>query len=169
MKNPYGIRAVHHILRYIKTSLGLGLFYFASHQSGLSCFTDADYVGSQTDRCSTTGLSTFYENHLISWKNKKQTVVSRSFAEPEYRAMTQGTYEILWLRSICNELGFMKTDSSQLFCDNKSAIMLVSDSVLHERSKYIEVDIHFIREKGLVWHYNSIIRTFIRTDYRCIH
>jgi hypothetical protein len=46
--------------------------------------------------------------------------------------MAQGTCEILWLRSICNELGFMETDSSQLFCDNKSAIMLASDSVLHE-------------------------------------
>ena len=42
----------------------------------------------------------------------------------------------------------METDSSQLFCDNKSAIMLASDSVLHERSQHIEVDIHFIREKA---------------------
>ena len=41
----------------------------------------------------------------------------------------------------------MEIDSSQLFCDNKSAIMLASDSVLHERSKHIKVDIHFIREK----------------------
>uniref|UniRef100_A0A2N9IGT2 Integrase catalytic domain-containing protein n=1 Tax=Fagus sylvatica TaxID=28930 RepID=A0A2N9IGT2_FAGSY len=138
---------VYHILRYVKTSPGLGLFYSAGHQSGLSCFTDADYAGSQTDRRSTTGLSTFYGNHLISWKSKKQAVVSRSSAEAEYRAMAQGTCEILWLRSICNELGFMETDSSQLFCDNKSAIMLASDSVLHERSKHIEVDIHFIREK----------------------
>uniref|UniRef100_A0A2N9IL56 Integrase catalytic domain-containing protein n=1 Tax=Fagus sylvatica TaxID=28930 RepID=A0A2N9IL56_FAGSY len=129
------------------TSPGLGLFYSASHQSGLSCFTDADYAGSQTDRRSTTGLSTFYGNHLISWKSKKQAVVSRSSAEAEYRAMAQGTCEILWLRSILNELGFTEKDSSQLFCDNKSAIMLASDSVLHERSKHIEVDIHFIREK----------------------
>ena len=58
--------AVYHILRYLKTSLGLGLFYSVGHQPGLSCFTDADYAGSQTDRRSTTGLSTFYGNHLIS-------------------------------------------------------------------------------------------------------
>jgi hypothetical protein len=139
--------AVHHILRYVKTSPGLGLFYSAGHQSRLSCFTDADYAGSQTDRRSTTGLNTFYGNYLISWKSMKQAVVSRSSVEAEYRAMAQGTCEILWLRSICNELGFMEIDSSQLFCDNKSAIMFASDSVLHERSKHIEVDIHFIREK----------------------
>jgi hypothetical protein len=139
--------AVHHILRYLKTSPGLGLFYSVGPQSGLSCFTDADYAGFQTDRRSTTKLSTFYGNHLISWKSKKQTVVSRSSTEAEYRAMAQGTCEILWLRSICNELGFMETDSSQLFCDNKSVNMLASDSVLHEWSKHIKVDIHFIREK----------------------
>ena len=61
--------------------------------------------------------------------------------------MAQGTCEILWLRSILNELSFTEKDSSQLFCDNKSAIILASDSVLHERSKHIEVDIHFIQEK----------------------
>jgi hypothetical protein len=136
--------AVYHILRYLKTSPGLGLFYSVGHQPRQSCFTDADYAGSQTDRRSTTGLRTFYGNHLVSWKSNKQVVVSRSSAEAEYHAMAQGTCEILWLQSIFNELGFIEKDSSQLFCDNKSAIMLASDSVLHERSKHIEVDIHFI-------------------------
>jgi len=87
--------AVHHILRYLKTSLGLGLFFTADPQSGLSCFTDADYAGSRTDRRSTSGICTFYGDHLISRKSKKQAVVSRSSAEAEYRAMAQGTCEIL--------------------------------------------------------------------------
>ena len=150
--------AVHHILRYLKRSPNHGLFDPIGHQSGLSCFTDADYAGSQTDRRSTTGLNTFYGNHLISWRSKKQAVVLRSSAEAEYRAMAQGTCEILWIRSILNELGFTEKGSSQLFCDNKSAIMLVSDSVLHERSKHIEVDIHFIQEKV---QYGIIIPSFV--------
>ena len=58
--------AIYHILRCLKTGPGLDLFYSTGHQSGLSCFTDADYVGSQTDRRSTTGLNTFNGNHLIS-------------------------------------------------------------------------------------------------------
>ena len=124
--------AVHHILRYLKRSPDLGLFYPAGHQSGLSCFTDADYAGSQTDRRSTTGLSTFFGNHLISWRSKKQAIVSRSSAKAKYRAMAQGTCEILWIRSILNEFGFTEKGSSQLFCDNKSAIMFASDSILHE-------------------------------------
>ncbi|GFS34572.1 hypothetical protein Acr_00g0034750 [Actinidia rufa] len=74
--------------------------------------------GSKSDKRSTSGFCTFHGSHLISWKSKKQAVVSRSSAEAEYRAMAQGT-----------------------------TIMLSSDSVLHERTKHIEVDIHFIREK----------------------
>ncbi|GFZ18481.1 transmembrane Fragile-X-F-associated protein [Actinidia rufa] len=94
---------------------GLGLFYTAKTQDGLSCFTGADYAGSKSDRRSTFGLCTFYGSHLLSWKNKKQVVVSRSSTEAEYRAM--------------------------------SAIMLASDSVHHERTKHIEVDVHSIIEK----------------------
>ncbi|GFS31444.1 hypothetical protein Acr_00g0017370 [Actinidia rufa] len=58
-----------------------------------------------------------------------------------------GTSKIIWLRSLLTELGFSVTDSSYLFCDNKTAIILSSDSFLHERTKHIEVDIHFIRKK----------------------
>ncbi|GFZ21735.1 hypothetical protein Acr_29g0008970 [Actinidia rufa] len=113
---------VYHILRYLKSCPGRGLFYKSGVPSGLSYFTDANYVRSKSDRCSTSDFS-------------------------EYRAMAQGTSEIIWLRSLLTELGFSVTDLSYLFCDNKSAIMLSSDSVLHERTKHIEVDIHFIRKK----------------------
>ena len=84
---------------------------------------------------------------LYPWKSKKQAVASRSSAEAKYRAMAKGTCELLWLRSLLDELGFPVKDSSTLFCDNKSATTLSSDSVLHERTKHIEVDIHFFREK----------------------
>ena len=74
-------------------------------------------------------------------------MVSCSSTDAEYRAMAQGTYELLWLHSLLNELGLPIKDSSTLFYDNKLAIMLSSDSVLHKRTNHIEVDIHFIREK----------------------
>ncbi|GFY88928.1 hypothetical protein Acr_06g0008680 [Actinidia rufa] len=60
--------AVHHILRCLKTCPGLGLFYTTKAQDGVSCFTDADYAGSKSDRRSTSGPCTFYGNHLLSWK-----------------------------------------------------------------------------------------------------
>ena len=73
--------------------------------------------------------------------------MSRSSAEAKYRAMAQGTCELLWLRLFMTELVFPMTAPSTLFCHNKSIIMLAFDSVLHERMKHIEVDVYFIREK----------------------
>ena len=95
--------AVHHILRYLKMCPELGLFYTVGAQYGVSCFTDADYARSKDDRRSSFGFYTFYGNHLLSWKSKKQVVVSRSSVEAEYRAMTQGTYELMWLYSLLSE------------------------------------------------------------------
>ncbi|GMP91457.1 hypothetical protein CsSME_00042152 [Camellia sinensis var. sinensis] len=138
---------VYHILWYLKTSPNLGLFFTANPQSGLSCFTDADYARSRTDTRSTSSFCTFYGDHFISWKSKKQVVVSKSSAKDKYRAMAQDTFEVLWLHSILAKLGFVEDASSPLFRDNKSAIMLLTDLILHERTKHIEVDIHFIQEK----------------------
>ena len=76
----FHLYAVYHILRYLKTCPGLGLFFKVGTQSGLFCFTDADYVGSKSDRRSTSSFCTFRGDHLISWKSKKQAVVSRSSA-----------------------------------------------------------------------------------------
>ena len=90
---------VYHILWYLKTCSGLGLFYKSGVQSALSCFTDADYVGSKSDRQFTSGFCTFCGSHLIYKKSKKQAIISRSFAEAENRVMAQGTSELLWIRS----------------------------------------------------------------------
>ena len=93
------------------------------------------------------GFCAFRGTHLISWKSKKQAVVSRSSAEAEYRVLALGTCEITWLRSILGELGFPVTSPSILYCDNRSAIQLTSESVLHERTKNVEIDVHFLWEK----------------------
>ena len=74
--------------------------------------------------------------------------------------MAQGTCELLWLRSFLQKLGFPETKPSILFCDNKSAIMLASDSVIYECTKHIEVDVHFLREKV---HFEIISLCFMRS------
>ena len=73
--------------------------------------------------------------------------MSCSSAEVEYRAMAQGTCELLWLRSFITDLDFSMTTPSTLFYDNKSAIMLAFDSILHKRAKRIEVDVHFMESR----------------------
>ncbi|KAK2985083.1 hypothetical protein RJ640_022961 [Escallonia rubra] len=74
---------------------GLGLLYSNHGHSCIECFSDADWVGSKLDRKSTTGYCVFVGGNLVSWKSKKQSVVSRSSAESEYRAMAQSTCEVV--------------------------------------------------------------------------
>ncbi|CAM8940683.1 unnamed protein product [Rhodiola kirilowii] len=83
--------ALEQILCYLKGAPGKGILYSNHGHTRIECFTDADYGGSKIDRRSTTGYCVFFEGNLVSWKSKKQNVVSRSSAESEYRAMAQGT------------------------------------------------------------------------------
>ena len=85
----------------------------------------------------------------MSWKSKKQNVVARSSAESEYRAMATVTCELVWLKQSLGELKFGKIDQMELVCDNQAALHIASNPVFHERTKHIEIDYHFVREKIL--------------------
>ena len=142
--------AVIRILRYIKSTPGQGVLYenrgHTTHTQVIG-YTDADWAGSSTYRRSTSGYCVFIGGNLISWKSKKQHVVARSSAEAEYRAMALATCELIWLRHLLQELRFGKDEQMKLICDNQAALHIASNPVFHERTKHIEVDCHFIREK----------------------
>ena len=84
---------------------------------------------------------------MILWKSKKQSVVSRSSAESECRAMAQFVCEIMWTRQLLMEVGIETSIPAKLWCDNQAAIHIASNLVFHERTKHIEIDCHFVREK----------------------
>nr|CAN80924.1 hypothetical protein VITISV_003442 [Vitis vinifera] len=141
------VNVVIRILRYIKSTPGQGVLYENRGHIQVVGYTDADWAGSPTDRRSTSGYCVFIGGNLISWKSKKQDVVARSSAEAEYRVMTLATCELIWLRHLLRELRFGKDEQMKLICDNQAALHIASNPVFHERTKHIEVDCHFIREK----------------------
>ena len=149
MHSPYEehLEAVYRILRYLKSTPGKGLFFKKGEQRTIEAYTDADWAGSVTDRRSTSGYCTFVWGNLVTWRSKKQNVVARSSAEAEYRAMAHGVYEMLWLKRILNELGKPTEGLMKLYCDNKAAISITHNPVQHDRTKHVEIDRHFIKEK----------------------
>ncbi|KAH9678583.1 retrovirus-related pol polyprotein from transposon RE1 [Citrus sinensis] len=115
--------------------------------SNIEVYTDADWAGSVSDRRSTSGYFTFVGGNLVTWRSKKQHVVARSSAEAEYRDMALGICEGLWISFILNDLGYPSQQLIQLYCDNKAARDIAHNPVQHDRTKHVEVDRFFIKEK----------------------
>ena len=89
----------------------------------------------------------FVGMNLVPWKSKKLNVVSRSSAKSEYRATTQSVCEIMWLHQLLIEVGIETPVPTKLWCNNQAALHIASNPVFHERTKHIEIDYHFVREK----------------------
>lgn len=140
--------AVKRILRYIKGTLHQGLM-FVPGSLKLTAYSDADWAGDQITRRSTTGFCLYLGPNLISWCAKKQHTVARSSTEVEYRALAQCTTELTWVHQLLVDLHVPPQVPHTLWCDNQSAIALASNPIFHARSKHVEVDYHFIREKVL--------------------
>lgn len=83
----------------------------------------------------------------MTWRSKKQAIMARSIAEAEYRAMANGICELMWLQVLLADLGLLNSGLMRLYCDNKAAISIAHNPVQHDRTKHIEIDRHFIKEK----------------------
>uniref|UniRef100_A0A2N9E1K2 Retrotransposon Copia-like N-terminal domain-containing protein n=1 Tax=Fagus sylvatica TaxID=28930 RepID=A0A2N9E1K2_FAGSY len=112
------LKAAQHIVQYIKGAPSQGLLYPSYSDLHVKAFSDSDWAGCPDTRRSTTGYCVFLGSSLVSWRSKKQTTVSRSSAEAEYRAMASA-----------------------------AALHIAANPFFHERTKHIEIDCHLVRDK----------------------
>ena len=164
-------KAVKHIFRYIKGTLPLQLTYKGRLQP-LNCYTDADWARDHHTRRSTTSGFVFnVGSGAISWSSKRQPTVALSSCEVEYMGQTQATKEAAWLSSLLDQLStpqvlgnnYIQTQSTSvalaylpisfalnaiiIHCDNQGAMALAKNPQAHARSKHIDIQWHYQREK----------------------
>ncbi|GJU47967.1 ribonuclease H-like domain-containing protein [Tanacetum coccineum] len=112
----------------------------------LTAYTDADWAGCPVTRRSTSGYCVFLGDNLLSWSAKRQVTLSRSSAEAEYRGVANVVAETAWIRNLLCELHTPLFTATLVYCDNVSAVYMSANPVQHQRTKHIEIDIHFVRD-----------------------
>lgn len=132
------------ILRYIQGTIDFGLTLTKTGISSLLAYTDADWGGCPDTRRSTSGYYVYMGDNLLSWSSKRQSTMSRSSAEAEYRGVANVVSEISWLRNLLLELHHPPSHATIVYCDNVSVVYLSGNPVQHQRTKHIEMDIHFV-------------------------
>ncbi|GJW39232.1 ribonuclease H-like domain-containing protein [Tanacetum coccineum] len=127
---------------YVHGTLDHGLQLFSSSTSSLVSYSDA---GCPVTLRSTSDYCVFLGNILL-WSSKRQPTLSRFSVEAKYHGVANAVAETCWLRNILRELHTPLSSTMLVYCDNISAVYLSSNPVQHQRTKHIEIDIHFVRD-----------------------
>lgn len=145
---PEHWEAVLKILAYLKGTQGTALCLGGWSQNiSISAYSDADWAGDIDQRRSRTGYIVFMNQSPIMWCSKLQSTVALSSMNSEYIALSSTSQEVIWSRSMLEELGFNQSDPSIIWEDNKSCIDIASSYRLHPGSKHIDIRHHFIRDR----------------------
>ena len=140
----------HHlkrILRYVKGTVTMGVSFTRHTDFKVTAYSDSDWSGCPTTSRSTGGFSTYLGSNLISWSSKKQSTISKSSTEAEYRSLSETASEITWLCLLLKDLCIPLPATLLLLCDNLSAVMLAANPSFHSKTKHFTRDHHYIREQ----------------------
>ncbi|GJY67494.1 ribonuclease H-like domain-containing protein [Tanacetum coccineum] len=140
------LAALKRDLRYVHGTLDHGLQLHVSSTSQLNAYTDVDWAGCYVTRRSTSGYCVFLGDNLLSWSAKLQVTLSRSSTEAEYCGVANVVAETAWIRNLLRELHNPLFTATLVYCDNVSAVYMSTNPVQRQRTKHIEIDIHFVRD-----------------------
>jgi hypothetical protein len=139
-------QAVKRILRYLKHTISHRLLLHKTSSNSLHAYSGADWAGCSDDRRSTGAYCVYLGSNLISWSSRKQPTVSRSSTEAEYKSIANTAAELLWIRSLLQELRLTLSGPPKIWCDNIGATYLSINPIFHACTKHVAIDFHFVRE-----------------------
>nr|KYP59272.1 Retrovirus-related Pol polyprotein from transposon TNT 1-94 [Cajanus cajan] len=139
------MKSVKRIFKYLRGTTNVGLWYPKRVSLSLIGYSDSDYAGCRLDRKSISGTCHLPGSAFVSWHRKKKACVALSTAEAEYIAAGRCCAQILWMKQQLKEYG-TELNKIPLRCDNTSAINLTKNSILHSRTKHIEIRHLFLRD-----------------------
>jgi uncharacterized protein YlaN (UPF0358 family) len=134
---------VKRIFQYLNKTKNMKLVY--NSKEGISGYSDASYAPKSTERKSISGYVFMKGGGAISWRSKKQPIISLSSMEAEYIGLTSAIQEALWLRKLNED--FSNYEKIIINEDNQSTIKLTENPINNDRSKHIDVRFHFIKER----------------------
>lgn len=150
LENPSSahVNAVKRIIRYLNGTKNFGIEYggLSTSSTMLKGYTDSDHAHDIDTRRSTSGYVFLLNNGIVTWKSYLQKTVALSTAEAEYMAASDGVKEAIWLRQLLKDIGYDQQGPTSIMIDNQSAIILTKNAEFHQRTKYIDVRFHFVRD-----------------------
>ena len=133
MHNPgeQHMNAIILILRYLKAAPGKEMIFTKNASCrNIDTYIDAYWARSKDYKRFTSGYFTFVGGNLVTWRNKKQNAVARSSAEAEFKGMSLGICEALWLRLLLNDLGYPLVQPIRVYCDNKAGCDIAHNNMI---------------------------------------
>lgn len=140
------LQAAKRVLRYLKGTMDLGIWYKKGGSGELLVYTDNDFAREIDIRKSTSGYVFVMDGAAVAWSSKKQHIVTLSSTEAEYVAASACACQAIWFKRILEELGHELEGSTFILCDNTSTIKLSKNPVFNGRCKHIGVRFHFLRD-----------------------
>nr|GEX81504.1 retrovirus-related Pol polyprotein from transposon TNT 1-94 [Tanacetum cinerariifolium] len=141
------MKALIKVIRYIKLSIGQGLILPRKNNLHLTAYCNSDWASCSFTRKYVTSYGIFLGSCLMSWQSKKQTVVSKSSTEAEYKALDGNTCKVIRIQGLLKEFQFSIPIPIQMMCGSACSIAIASNPVHHSRTKHIEIDCYFVRDK----------------------
>src|SRR5882672_10066370 len=138
--------AVQRIIRYLYAMKTRSLVLSRSDIK-LTGWVDSDWGACTDTCCSISGYTFSLGSGLVSWSSKKQPTVATSSTEAEYITSCHGAKEAVWLHSLLKSLGHAQDRASCIHCDNVGSNILTRNPYFHARSKHIDIQHHYVRER----------------------